>query len=165
MDLVDGDERAQFAESVREKLVLSPGDFLFVSARHGTGFYGVEVTRARALELVATLGAGFTLREGARQLVKLVPGYGSAVSAGVAFAGTVALGEAARAWFRGKMQAPPEELRETFRQAAERAKEEFAGGHTIRHAAEVAALRKRLEAGEITQEEFQRAIARLGEAA
>ena len=239
-DLVDDDERAQFAESVREKLGLSPGDFLFVSARHGTGvgdlveriaavlpaamqdafvaqqqasvaakdarvrkliyskgaiaaavgavplpfadatvlvplqvgmvaaigyFYGVEVTRARALELVATLGAGFTLREGARQLVKLVPGYGSAVSAGVAFAGTVALGEAARAWFRGKMQAPPEELRETFRQAAERAKEEFAGGRTIRHAAEVAALRKRLEAGEITQEEFQRAIARLGEAA
>ena len=239
-DLLDDGERAEFAETMRDKLGLDAADFLFVSAKRGTGvgdlveriaavlpaamqdafvaqqqaavepkdvrvrqliyskaaiaaavgavplpfadavvltplqvgmvasigyFYGVEVTRARAVELIATLGAGFTLREGARHLIKLVPGYGSVVSGGIAFAGTVALGEAARAWFRGKMQAPPEELRETFRQAAARAKEEFAKGRTIRHAAEVAALRKRLEAGEITQDEFQRAIARLDEAA
>lgn len=239
-DLLEDDERAQFAETVREKLGLTPSDYLFVSAKRGTGvgnlveriaavlptamqdafvaqqqasigakdarvrqliyakaaiaaavgavplpfadavvltplqigmvasigyFYGVEVTRARAVELIATLGVGFTLREGARQLIKFVPGYGSVVSGGVAFAGTVALGEAARAWFRGNMNAPPEELRETFRKAAARAKEEFAGGRTIRHAAEVAALRRRLESGEITQDEFQRAIAQLGEAA
>lgn len=124
-------------------------------------FYGVEVTRARALELIATLGAGYGLREGARHLIRLVPGFGSVVSAGVAFAGTVALGEAARAWFRGRMEAPPEALRETFRQAAARAKEEFAAGSTLRHAAAVAALRKRLEAGEISEEAFQREIARL----
>ena len=49
--------------------------------------------------------------------------------------------------------------------ARHRAKEEFASGRSMRHAAEVAALRKRLEAGEITQDEFQRAIAELDEAA
>ena len=61
------------------------------------------------------------------------------------------------------MQATPEELRETFRQAAARAKEEFASGSGVRHAAELAALRKRYEAGELTEEEFQRAVARLAD--
>ncbi|WP_373047296.1 GTPase [Vulgatibacter sp.] len=240
VDLLDDGERAEFAETLREKLGIGAEGFLFVSAKRGAGvgelveriadrlpaamqdafvaqqqasveskdvrvrkliyskatvaaavgavplpfadavvimplqvsmvasigyFYGVEVTRERALELLATLGAGYGFREGARHLVKLIPGYGSVVSAGVAFAGTVALGEAARAWFRGKMEASPEDLRETFKKAAARAKEEFAGGKAVRHAAAVAALRKMLESGEITQEEFQRRIARLDEAA
>ena len=42
---------------------------------------------------MGVMGAGVGLREAARQLVKLVPGYGLVVSAGIAFAGTVALGE------------------------------------------------------------------------
>lgn len=128
-------------------------------------FYGVEVTRARALELLATLGLGFGFREGARQLVKLVPALGSAVSAAVAFAGTVAVGEAARAWFRGRMSVPPEELRETFRRAAARAKEEFASGSAARHQARIELLRQQLQAGEISEDEFRRAIAGLDEAA
>ena len=239
VDLLDDEEKAQFAETIADKLGLGPDRFLFVSAKKGIGtgelveriaerlpeamqdafvaqqkaaitpkdvrvrkliysqaavagaigavplpfadaviltplqismvasiggFYGVEVSRARAVELLATLGAGFGLREGARQLIKFVPGFGSVVSAGVAFAGTVALGEAARAWFRGRMSATPEELRETFRQAAARAKEEFASGAGVRHAAEQAALRKRLDAGEITMEEFQREVAKLASA-
>lgn len=45
------------------------------------------------------VGSGFVLRETARALVKLLPGFGSAVSAGVAFAGTKALGQAAIAYF------------------------------------------------------------------
>lgn len=126
-------------------------------------FYGVEVTRARAVELLATLGTGFTLREGARNLVKLVPGWGAAVSSAIAFAGTVAIGESARVWFRSRMQAPPEELREAFRASAERARAEFARSGTA-GAERIAELRRRLEAGEIDEAEFQRLLATLGDA-
>lgn len=46
------------------------------------------------------VGAAFAFREGARALVKFVfPGAGSVVSSGVAFAGTMAIGAAARAYF------------------------------------------------------------------
>src|SRR5438477_4736433 len=66
-------------------------------------FHGIEVTPDRAAELMGVMGAGVGLREAARQLVKWVPGYGMAVSASIAFAGTVALGEAANVWFKRRM--------------------------------------------------------------
>jgi uncharacterized protein (DUF697 family)/GTP-binding protein EngB required for normal cell division len=50
--------------------------------------------------LGANVGAAFALREAARALIKFVfPGGGMLVSAGVAFAGTMALGSAATAYF------------------------------------------------------------------
>lgn len=59
-------------------------------------------TRA-ATELMAALGlnvgVSFVLREAARALLKAAPGAGSVISAGIAFAGTMALGAAARAYF------------------------------------------------------------------
>lgn len=45
------------------------------------------------------LGVAFVLREGARAVVKVVPGFGNAVSGGVAAAGTYAMGRAAIAYF------------------------------------------------------------------
>jgi predicted GTPase len=79
---------------------------------------GREMSRKAAREFLvalgANVGAAFALREGARALAKFVfPGAGSAVSAGVAFAGTWALGEAAIAYFIEKR--PIEEARERFR--------------------------------------------------
>jgi uncharacterized protein (DUF697 family) len=54
----------------------------------------------RLPELAATVGVGFGLRALARELLDLVPGRaGWAVKAGVAYAGTRALGEAARLRF------------------------------------------------------------------
>lgn len=48
----------------------------------------------------ANVGAGFLFREGARALIKFVfPGAGSMVSGAVAFAGTLSIGSAARAYF------------------------------------------------------------------
>ena len=44
-------------------------------------------------------GAGMGLRWGAQQLAKLVPGAGSLVGAGVAGAGTLAIGRSAMAYF------------------------------------------------------------------
>jgi predicted GTPase len=79
---------------------------------------GREMSKAAARELLAALGANvgaaFALREGARALAKFVfPGVGSAVSAGVAFAGTWGLGEAAIAYFIEKR--PIAEARERLR--------------------------------------------------
>lgn len=49
--------------------------------------------------LGANIGAGLVLREGARAAAKLVPGWGNAISGGVAAAGTYAIGRAAIAYF------------------------------------------------------------------
>jgi uncharacterized protein (DUF697 family) len=55
--------------------------------------------RDRLPELVATLGAAFGLRALAREALSRAPAAGWAVKAGVAYAGTRALGEAARLRF------------------------------------------------------------------
>jgi predicted GTPase len=60
----------------------------------------VASAREFLLALGANVGAAFALREAARALAKVVfPGAGSAVSGGVAFAGTWGIGEAAIAYF------------------------------------------------------------------
>jgi uncharacterized protein (DUF697 family) len=58
-------------------------------------------------ELAATLGAAFGLRALARETLALVPGAGLAVKAGVAYAGTRAVGEAARLRFALASTQPP----------------------------------------------------------
>jgi uncharacterized protein (DUF697 family) len=65
---------------------------------------GRSLDRRGAAEFVAGLGANvglaFLLRETARAIAKVVfPGAGSAVSASVAFGGTMAIGAAAKAYF------------------------------------------------------------------
>ncbi len=88
---------------------------------------GREMSRAAAREFLVALGANvgmaFALREGARALAKFVfPGAGSAISAGVAFAGTWGLGEAAIAYFIEKR--PIAEARERFRRKKREKEEE-----------------------------------------
>jgi uncharacterized protein (DUF697 family) len=45
------------------------------------------------------IGAGMIFREGARAAIKLIPGWGNAISGGVAAAGTYAVGRSAIAYF------------------------------------------------------------------
>ena len=61
--------------------------------------HGQQIDRERALELLATVGAGLALRTAARQLLALVPGPGWAYKGAVAYAGTRVLGEAAIRYF------------------------------------------------------------------
>jgi predicted GTPase len=79
---------------------------------------GRELSRKAAKEFLmalgANLGAAFALRELARAVVKFAfPGGGEVISAGVAFAGTWALGEAAIAYFVENRSI--EEAKERFR--------------------------------------------------
>lgn len=65
---------------------------------------GRPLDRSAAAEFLGAMGAnvglGFAFREGARALIKFVfPGAGSMVSGAVAFAGTLAIGAAARNYF------------------------------------------------------------------
>lgn len=124
---------------------------------------GFEIGRARAVELIVTVGAGVSFREGARQLLKIVPGLGSVLSGGVAFAGTVALGETARLWFKRKMEMEPGELRDAYREATKAAKEEAKSRGIQADLGHVETLRARLEAGELSEAEFQREVAKLGD--
>jgi uncharacterized protein len=59
----------------------------------------LETAKEFLLAMVVNVGSAFALREIARGLVKLIPGYGNVISGGVAAVGTQALGEAAIVYF------------------------------------------------------------------
>ena len=61
--------------------------------------HGERLDRERAFEVLSVTAAGLGFRTVARQLVGFVPGLGWAVKGGVAYAATLALGEAADAYF------------------------------------------------------------------
>lgn len=146
---------------VADIVVITPIQMAMVAA---IGFFhGVEVTRDRVAELTAVLGAGFGLREAARQLLKLVPGAGPVVSAAIAFAGTVALGEVANQWFKSRMQIPADELRAVFQQTATNARREYEAHRAGAEAAstEIARLRERRDAGDLTEEQLATMLAEL----
>lgn len=91
-------------------LPIPVGDIIPITGMQVTLVAGIGWLAGRALDRKAAteflgamgvnVGAGFVLREGARALIKFVfPGAGSMVSGAVAFAGTMAIGAAARAYF------------------------------------------------------------------
>jgi uncharacterized protein (DUF697 family) len=61
--------------------------------------HGEELDRERAFEVLSVIAAGLGFRTVARQVVGLVPGLGWAVKGGVAYGATLAVGEAAAAYF------------------------------------------------------------------
>jgi uncharacterized protein (DUF697 family) len=61
--------------------------------------YGEKVDAQRLPEIAATIGSGLALRALAREALDLVPVAGWALKGAVAYAGTLALGEAAVRYF------------------------------------------------------------------
>ena len=61
--------------------------------------HGEELDRERAFEVLSVVAAGLGFRTVARHLVGVVPGLGWAVKGGVAYGATLAVGEAAAAYF------------------------------------------------------------------
>jgi uncharacterized protein (DUF697 family) len=61
--------------------------------------HGEELDRDRAFEVLSVVAAGLGFRTIARHVVGLVPGLGWAVKGGVAYGATLAVGEAADAYF------------------------------------------------------------------
>ena len=68
--------------------------------------FSVDTAKEFLAAIGVNIGAGYALREASRQLVKIIPG-GFVVSAGVAGAGTLAIGKAAESYFfKGKLVKP-----------------------------------------------------------
>ena len=61
--------------------------------------YGEELGLDRAVEILSVVGTGFVLRTLARQALEFVPGFGWALKGAIGFSGTIALGQAAIAYF------------------------------------------------------------------
>lgn len=72
--------------------------------------HGENVGSERALELLGVVGTGFGLRAIARQALDFFPGPGWVVKGGIAWSGTRALGEAAKAYFDGSVRVTPSRL-------------------------------------------------------
>jgi uncharacterized protein (DUF697 family) len=68
--------------------------------------YGQQLGADRVKELAAVVGGGFLLRTLARQALTLIPGFGWAVKAGVGYTGTMAMGNAAIAYFEQGADVP-----------------------------------------------------------
>ncbi|MBW3625056.1 MAG: 50S ribosome-binding GTPase [Armatimonadetes bacterium] len=79
--------------------------------------YGYKMSLDRAKELMATFAGGIVLREGFRQITKLIPFGGSVISGAYAAAGTAALGAAAIAWFESGGQLQEGEARRIYGEA------------------------------------------------
>jgi uncharacterized protein (DUF697 family) len=70
--------------------------------------YGAEIDGQRVPELLGVLGAGFGFRAVAREALDFVPVAGWLLQGAVAYAGTRALGEAARRYFaKAPLAVPP----------------------------------------------------------
>ena len=61
--------------------------------------YGQPLDTERVKELGAVVAGGFLLRTFAREAIGLVPGFGWAIKGGIAYTGTIAMGNAAISYF------------------------------------------------------------------
>ena len=90
--------------------------------------YGQTLTPAQAGGVVSTIAGGFVAQLVARQSIKLIPGFGSAISASWAAAYTVALGESACIYFgdiMGGKTPDPQQIQAVMTAAFSTAKERF----------------------------------------
>lgn len=78
--------------------------------------YGEPFTAGHARELISTVAGSMALRYLAQEAAKLVPVGGSVVAAGVAAAGTWAMGQVAIQYFEGGKHLSRSELRNAYKQ-------------------------------------------------
>jgi len=74
-------------------------------------------------EVLGVIGGGFLFRQGARQLVGLIPVVGIVPKVAVAYAGTLAIGRAVVAWAAHGQALEPGAIKKLYRQALSRGKE------------------------------------------
>jgi uncharacterized protein (DUF697 family)/predicted GTPase len=90
--------------------------------------YGQTITPSQAGGIVSAIAGGFLAQAVARELIKFVPGFGSAIAASWATAYTVALGEGACVYFgdlMGGKKPDPQKIQSVMTEAFSSAKERF----------------------------------------
>ncbi len=131
--------------------------------------WGHVVDGPAAKSILYGVGLGTGARLAVNNLAKLLPGWGSVVGATTSFASTYALGAVIEKVFAAGQThvADPASLRARFKLAEEEARAVYADHHDViiqsRRQNEVAvdALTAELEAGNITQDEFDARVAAL----
>jgi uncharacterized protein (DUF697 family) len=74
-------------------------------------------------EALGVIGSGFLFRQGARQLVGLIPVVGIVPKVAIAYAGTLAIGKTVVAWATYGTPLEPSAVRQFYRQALSRGKD------------------------------------------
>jgi uncharacterized protein (DUF697 family) len=74
-------------------------------------------------EVLGVIGGGFLFRQGARQLVGLIPVVGIVPKVAVAYAGTLAIGKAVAAWAAHGQALDPDVVKRLYRQALSRGRD------------------------------------------
>ncbi len=90
--------------------------------------YGQTLTRSQAGGVVSAIAGGFLAQAIGREVVKFLPGFGSAIAASWAAAYTWSLGEGACVYFgdlMGGKKPDPQEIQSVMQEAFEAAKERF----------------------------------------
>lgn len=92
--------------------------------------YGQIITPAQAGGVVSAIAGGFLAQAIARELIKFLPGFGSAIAASWAAAYTWALGEGACVYFgdlMGGKKPDPQQIQSVMQEAFKAAQERFKG--------------------------------------
>jgi uncharacterized protein (DUF697 family)/predicted GTPase len=92
--------------------------------------YGQTITPSQAGGIVSAIAGGFLAQAVGRELVKFIPGFGSAIAASWAAAYTWSLGEAACVYFgdvMGGKKPDPQKIQSVMQQEFQAAKERFKG--------------------------------------
>lgn len=84
--------------------------------------YGKKAEFARIIELLPVLGGGYGWRALAREASGFIPIAGIAIKAGIAYAGTLVVGQAASYYYETGSKMPPHAISALYREASERAR-------------------------------------------
>jgi uncharacterized protein (DUF697 family)/tellurite resistance protein len=124
-------------------------------------YHGHKVDRESAKSLLYGLGLGTGARIAVNNIVKLIPGWGSAFAAVTSFAATFALGKVIDKYFVDGKKADPASLKEEFAAAQKEGKAAYAehkesiDAMEKERAGELAQLGNDLKEGRITLEEYE----------
>jgi uncharacterized protein (DUF697 family)/uncharacterized tellurite resistance protein B-like protein len=131
-------------------------------------YHGHKVDKEGAKSLLYGLGLGTGARMAVNNIVKLVPGWGSAFAAVTSFAATFALGKVMDKYFIDGAKADASSLQKEFKTAQKEGKAAYA-----EHKAEIDALQDKqkgklqklatdLKEGKLTADEYEKEVAALG---
>jgi uncharacterized protein (DUF697 family) len=90
--------------------------------------YGQNLTPSQAGGIISTIAGGFLAQAVARELLKFIPGFGTAVAASWAAAYTYALGEGACVYFgdlMGGSKPDPQRIQSAMAEAFQTARDKF----------------------------------------
>jgi uncharacterized protein (DUF697 family)/tellurite resistance protein len=134
-------------------------------ARDIAKLYGHDFGREAAKNLLSAFGVGTGARIAVTNLLKFFPGWGSAAGAAAAYASSYAVGRTVNRHFEGGDELDVDALRNAFEEARKAGKKAYAAdrehveAHRLANEKRLEQLRGQLEAGEITQAEFETAVA------